>query len=204
MLPILIAGGLFLIALVFFLVFVNHNIVRVPPDQAAVLSGRRVVQVDPVTGERLTQGYRVISGGSAFRIPLIERIDRLPLNEMTIALESDDLRDERGRIGSLSLLVNCRISSEQPLIDTAIKRFLTMSLPDIEAIVKTTIESRVVGHLLDTNFDNVDRWHEIEARLVRSIGADLAALGVRVDNVIFRRVPMTISAIPAANGRGKV
>lgn len=201
MLPIIIGATFQILVVVLIGYFVYRNVVRVPPDAAVVLSGRKAVVTDPATGERQTKGYRVVTGGSAFRIPMIERIDHLPLSEMAIEVDADDLRDIEGRARSVSLLVNCRITADEPYVDRAIHRFLTMSLTDIENIVRTTIESRVTNTLLTVDLSEPSRWEEVEPELEASIRDDLARLGVEVDTLIYRRIPTPDTSSVVVNGQ---
>ena len=201
MLPVVFAAGLLLGSIALLALFVSRNIVRVPPDQAIVLTGRRAVVTDPSTGAQKEIGHRVITGGSAFQIPMIERIDYLPLSEMSIQIDSDDLRDIEGFAQSVSVLVNCRITAEQPCLDRAIVRFLSMNVEDIEMIARTTVESRVSNTLLTTDFSGTNPWPELERHLNSSIHGDLAQLGISVDTVIFRRISVARAHEEPANGQ---
>lgn len=197
---ILIAAAMSLIVIIPFALLLSRNIVRVPPSEVAVLTGKRRVMRDPVTGAEQEVGYRVIPGGSAFRIPLLERDDRLPLNEMSMHIELRDQRDAEGRAQHISLLVNCRIASESPLLDLAIPRFLGMELEDIKTIVRTTVESRVIDTLLMADLEAEGMtWEELEQRLTVAIRDDLGALGVAVDTIVFRGPPNSnglVSVVP--------
>jgi len=201
MFPVVIGAGLLLGSIALLALFVSRNIVRVPPDQAIVLTGRRAVVTDPSTGARKEVGHRVITGGSAFQIPLIERMDTLPLSEMAIQIDAEDLRDIEGYAQSVSVLVNCRITAEQPYLDRAIVRFLSLNLEDIETIARTTVESRVSNTLLTADFSGTDPWPKLETHLNSSIHDDLEQLGISVDTVIFRRIPVANAHAESANGQ---
>lgn len=197
----LIAAGLLLLSIVALVALMSRFIVRVPPDTAMVMTGRRTFRPNPATGEREMVGYRHLTGGSSFRIPTIERVDYLPLQEMSIEIDADDLRDVEGWARSVSVLVNCRISEDPLFIDRAIRRFLTMDLPDIENIVRTTIESRITTTMLTADLSSAEHWPVVESSLDAAIRDDLAALGVEVDTLIFREIPSTGSPTLPSNGR---
>ena len=198
----LIGMAIPLMVMAFILLWVSRNIIRVPPDQAVVLAGRKRYVVDPATGERQIVGYRVIRGGSAFQIPVLERADHLHLAEMSIRLDLEGLRDRSGLATSVSVLVNCRVASEGSAMGRAITRFLTMDLPDVEQIVRTTIESRIMDLFPSIEAADATSWPEDALILETAIRSDLDALGISVDSVIFRGPP-TVSAAPVAvNGHG--
>ncbi|MGH9777079.1 MAG: hypothetical protein ACRD5I_01585, partial [Candidatus Acidiferrales bacterium] len=74
---LLVVLGLFIAAWLF-----SRNYIKVPPNTVAVLSGRKRKLADG-----RTVGYRLVPGGAVLRIPLLERVDYLSLNVITIPLE---------------------------------------------------------------------------------------------------------------------
>ena len=70
-LALLIAGLLF-----------ARNYIKVSPNVVAVLSGRKRKLPDG-----RVVGYRMVKGGAALRIPLLEKVEYFWLNVMTIPLE---------------------------------------------------------------------------------------------------------------------
>src|SRR5688572_23598318 len=60
----------------------SRNYIKVSPNAVAVLSGRRRKLADG-----RVVGYRMVRGGAALRIPLLEKVEYLHLNVMTIPLE---------------------------------------------------------------------------------------------------------------------
>ena len=181
-------------------VFVSRNIVRVPPDMALVLSGRKRAEIDPTSGQSKMMGYRVIVGGSAFKVPVLERADRLPLAEMSIRSDLVGLVGSAGRSASISFVVNCRISSFGEAMNRAISRFLSMDLDDIEQITRTTIESRIMDLFPTIDVSDAVAWPEHVLVLETAIRADLDAMGIAVDNVIFRGPPTVSTPSAMVNG----
>lgn len=204
MLTIVIAAGLFVAILAVIAAAILRSVVHVPPETAIVLSGRRTNRVNPESEELEEVGYRIITQGSAFRIPIIERADELSLSQMTLSIDLDDLRDSDGRTRSVSALVNCRISSKHPLIERAMHRFLSMRLQDIQRIVTTTVESRITHEVLAVDLSQPGEWQSLQPRLEIAINEDLAELGVEVDSVEFRRVPKPDPVELPANERGSI
>ncbi len=202
MTTLLFAIALILAAIELLILFLKRNIITVPPGEVSVLSGRRREQVDPVTRVTEMKGYRLITGGSAFRIPILERDDRLSLAEMSVRIDSNNLPNAAGQLHAISLVANCCIVAEEPYIGKAIVRFLGMRVRDVEAILKTTVEARVSNSLLESNLAEGASWPALEQRISNAIRDDLAALGVRVDNLIFRGPPVV--SVPSVSGDGSV
>ena len=61
---------------------ISRNYLKVSPNAVAVLSGRR----RKLSDGRVV-GYRMVRGGAALRIPLLEKVEYLHLNVLTIPLE---------------------------------------------------------------------------------------------------------------------
>ena len=57
--------------------------VKVPPNQALIVSGRGV-SVSP----GVKSGFRIVRGGATFIWPVLERVDRLSLEIMTIDVKT--------------------------------------------------------------------------------------------------------------------
>ena len=83
----------FVIVAVFFLLFsfvvvYANRVKKVGPNEVLVVSGRKhkvSVGVDEAgKKQHETRGYRIVTGGRAFIIPIIERVDYLSLELMTI------------------------------------------------------------------------------------------------------------------------
>lgn len=201
MLPLVIGAVFIIVVAALCAVYVRQHIVHAPPDQAIVLTGRNIVIVDPESGEAENVGHRIVTSGSTFRIPMIERVDHLPLGEMSIQIDADDLRDAEGYARSLAVQVNCRVGHERPYLERALVRFLSMELPDIEAIAKTTIESRINNSLLTAELSDDSRWQELEPGIESAIREDLDRLGIVVDTLIFRRVPLISEPEHKVNGQ---
>ncbi|MGD9147297.1 MAG: flotillin family protein, partial [Anaerolineae bacterium] len=62
---------------------------KVGPNQVLVISGRRRESTitNPVTGQKEVVGFRVVKGGGSFIIPVLERVDILSMEILTIEVE---------------------------------------------------------------------------------------------------------------------
>ena len=203
MLQVIFPAALMLVSMLVLAIIVTRQIKSVPPDRALVITGRKRFVMDPQTGERRIIGFRVITGGSAFVIPIFERTDYLPLAEMQIAINADDLRDQNGDSQRVSLVVNCRISDEGEMLTRAIGRFLGMSIDDIREIAATTIEARLMNQVLVADLRSRGTWAGLEREVEGLVGDDLKPLGIEVDNLIFRDRSTTLLTAVTANGRGE-
>ena len=100
----------------------SRNYLKVSPNIVAVLSGRKRKLADG----RLV-GYRMVRGGAALRIPLLEKVDYLSLNVMTIPLEITRAYTLKGVPVSVKAVANVKIRSDETSLHAAAERFLGMS-----------------------------------------------------------------------------
>ena len=87
-------GALALFGLLFVIiglgVFYSSRVKKVGPNQVLVISGREQIRANPLTGEPETVHYRIVAGGRAFIMPVIERGDDLSLELMTIEVTTPE------------------------------------------------------------------------------------------------------------------
>src|SRR5262249_21591151 len=75
----------FVLAIVFIvgLVMVVKRYTKVGPNEVLVISGRRHRYIDPDNVERV-RGFRIVKGGGTFVVPVVEKVDILSLELLTI------------------------------------------------------------------------------------------------------------------------
>jgi flotillin len=60
-----------------------RNYIKVPPSTVAIFYGRKHQLVDD-KGNRATVGFRIVRGGAALRVPVLEQVAYLSLNVISI------------------------------------------------------------------------------------------------------------------------
>ena len=87
---------------------ISRNYLKVSPNAVAVLSGRRRKLPDG-----RVVGYRMVRGGAALRIPLLEKVEYLHLNVMTIPLEIKRAYTLKGVPVSVKAVANVKIRGDE-------------------------------------------------------------------------------------------
>ncbi len=185
----LVAVLFILLAFAALLAIVSRNIVKVPPNMVAVFSGRKRTVVDPETGQRRTVGYRLVKGGSSVRIPIIERVDFLSLNVMTIPLKIASAYTKEGVPVSVDAVANVKIGSDDVMLMNAIERFLGMSQDQIRSVIFQTLEGHLRSILgtLTVEQINADR-QAFAQRLAAESAADLSRMGIEIDVLTIQQI----------------
>jgi flotillin len=173
LLSVIIAAALF-----------SRNYLKVPPNLAAVLSGRKRKMADG-----RVVGYRMVRGGAALRIPLLEKVDYLSLNVMTIPLEIKRAYTLRGVPVSVKAVANVKIRSDEMSLHAAAERFLGMTHDAIQRVIFQTLEGHLRSILgtLTVEEVNSDR-NSFAQKLTSEAANDLEKMGLGVDVLTIQEV----------------
>ncbi|MEZ4522364.1 MAG: SPFH domain-containing protein [Thermomicrobiales bacterium] len=195
---LVIGALLILIALALVAAFVSRNIIKVPPNMVAILSGRKRRVVDSQTGEQRQVGYRVIRGGSAFRIPVLERVDYISLNIISIPLRIEGAYNIEGVPVSVNAVANVKVGGDDFSVGNAIERFLGMSTAEIEEVVHQTMEGHLRSILgtLTVEELNTDR-QAFAQRMTAESAQDLARMGIIIDVLTIQQISDTYGYLEA-------
>ena len=163
---------------------IRANLKICQPNEVLIFSGRR---------RRLSDGtevgYRVIQGGRGFRIPLIEKVDRLRLNTIPIDLTVTNAYSKGGIPLTVRAIANVKVASNEAELANAVERLLGKNLSEISAIAKETLEGNLRGVLatLTPEEVNEDRL-KFAKELLSEADNDLSALGLQLDTMKIQSV----------------
>src|SRR5690606_13047435 len=165
LLVLMAMGGLALLTIV----LVVKNLYYVcQPSEVLVFSGR----VHATTAGEV--GYRVIRGGSALRVPLLEKVDRVDLTNMVIEVTVRAAYSKGGIPLTVQGVANVKIPGELPLLHNTLERFLGRQREDIMRVARETLEGNLRGVLATLTPEQVNRDKEAFAtKLTGEAGHDL-------------------------------
>lgn len=187
----LISGAVVFALLVLMLLAVSRLIVIAEPNEAVVLTGRRA-------------GYRIVRGGRTFRLPLIERVSRIPLRTIPIEVKVDNAFSRGGIPLEVQGIANVKIASDPPQVfNNAVERLLDLQLQEIHRIAKDTLEGNLRGVLatLSPEEVNEDRL-KFANELIEEADADLKRLGLQLDMLKIQNVTDRVGYLESI-GRAK-
>src|SRR6266852_6358600 len=78
-------AGIVILVVIFMAIWANRY-AKVGPNEVLVVSGRKHRYADP-DGTVQYRGFRIVKGGGTFVIPVVEKVDRLSLELLTIDVE---------------------------------------------------------------------------------------------------------------------
>lgn len=158
-------------------------LVRSSPNEALIFTGRRRRE-----GGRLL-GYRVLKGGTGFRLPLLERVDRVDLTNMVIDLAVSNAYSKGGVPLTVQGVANVKIAGHEPVLNNSVERFLGKSRLEVVEIARATLEGALRGVLATMTPEQVNDDKIVFAeKLVQEVEQDMTNLGLVVDTLKIQNV----------------
>ena len=154
------------------------------PNEILIISGRKYKQAN---GREV--GYRVIFGGRAFIIPVIERVEKLDMTTMPIPVEVSNSYAKGGTPLNIQAIANVKVSSKKSIVGNAIERFLGRNRSEIRRVVRETLEGNLRGVVANLTPEQVneDRLNFAE-RIAEDVARDLNKLGLQLDTLKVQSV----------------
>lgn len=154
------------------------------PNEVVILSGRKRRSSD---GHEI--GYRVLAGGRAIRIPIVETIKRMDVTTMPVRVEVHNAYSKGGTPLNIQAIANVKISSDPLVVGNAIERFLDRDRAEVVRVAQETLEGNLRGVVatLTPEQVNEDRLKFAE-RIASDVSHDLIKLGLQLDTLKIQSV----------------
>ncbi|MFZ5918687.1 MAG: SPFH domain-containing protein [Chloroflexota bacterium] len=139
--PIAIVMGFFVLAVL--AAFIASRYKKVGPNQVLIISGRGSIIENLVTGQKERVGFRIVQGGGTIIWPVIERVDVLSLEVMTIEVTVNNVYTVQGVPVNVDGVAQVKVRGDDASIRTAAEQFLSMDRQQIMHVAHETL----AGHL---------------------------------------------------------
>lgn len=154
------------------------------PNQALIFSGRKRRMADGTQA-----GYRVVLGGRAVRVPLLERVDRMSLLSIPIDLQVTNAYSKGGIALKVHAIANVKLSSDPRVIGNAIERFLGRDPKEIAKVARESLEGHLRGVLANLTPEEVNEDRlKFATALVDEAENDFKKLGLQLDILKIQNV----------------
>ena len=183
MFALIIAIALVLAILVAIFI-VKSLIIICPPNRVAVISGKQ-----NKTADGRTVGYRTVKGGRTLRIPLIEQVAWMDLNNIPLEVSVTNAYSKGAIPLNVQGIANVKVSSQDSLLSNSVERFLNVPHQSIAQIAKETLEANLRGVLatLTPEEVNEDRL-KFSQVLIEEADDDIKTLGLELDVLKIQNV----------------
>ena len=151
------------------------------PSEMLIISGKR---------QRDGSGYRTLIGGRTIVIPILEKVARLSLRNMQVAL---DVSAQSGGGTMMPIQVtgvaNVKVSSDPSERGNAIERFLGQPPAELQRVARETLEGgirAVIGKM--TPEEIVEDRDKFVTTVMNEVTDDFRKLGMIIDSVNIQNV----------------
>jgi len=172
------------IAALIALMLISRNYIKVSPNQAAVISGRKRKLPDGSVA-----GYRLVRGGATLVFPFLEKVEYLDLNVITVPLATQRAYTVQGVPVSVKAVANVKIKGDDSSLRAASERFLGMPQQVFHQLVFQTLEGHlraILGTLTVEEINN-DRQSFAQKLLTEAAG-DLEKMGIGLDALTIQEI----------------
>ncbi len=153
---------------------------KVDPNQVMVISGRRH-KLPTATGKAEETGFRVRKGGGAFVFPLLERVDILSLEVMTLDITTPEVYTKPGVPIVVDGVAQVKIKGDDASIRTAAEQFLGKTVEEIKQVALQTVEGHLRAIIGTLSVEEIYRNRDQFAGSVQEVAvSDMANMGLQI------------------------
>src|SRR5216110_2884578 len=161
---------------------------KVGPNQVLVVSGRKHRVAEP-DGTVVTRGFRVVKGGGTFVMPVVEKVDLLSLELLTIDVQTPEGYTSKGVPVRVDGVAQIKVKGDDISIATAAEQFLSKGTDDIKNIATQTLEGHLRAILGTMTVEDIYQNRDAFASKVQEVAAgDMANMGLSIVSFTMRDI----------------
>src|SRR5437899_10845826 len=176
------------VVIIIFLAIWASRYTKVGPNQVLVVSGRKHRMAD-ADGTVQYRGFRVVKGGGTFVIPVIEKVDVLSLELLTIDVNTPEVYTSKGVPVRVDGVAQIKVKGDDISISTASEQFLSKGVDDIKNIAMQTLEGHLRAILGTMTVEDIYQNRDAFASKVQEVAAgDMANMGLSIVSFTIRDI----------------
>src|SRR5436309_601545 len=179
--------GIVIVIFVFLAIWAGRY-TKVGPNQVLVVSGRKHTYADP-DGTVLSRGFRIVKGGGTFVIPVVEKVDLLSLELLTIDVQTPEVYTSKGVPVRVDGVAQIKVKGDDVSIATAAEQFLSKGTDEIKNIATQTLEGHLRAILGTMTVEEIYQNRDAFASKVQEVAAgDMANMGLGIVSFTIRDI----------------
>jgi len=180
-------GAILFVFFVFVIIWASRY-TKTGPNQVLIISGRRHKIIDP-DGNTREVGFRVVKGGGRFVWPVIEKVDILSLELLTIDVQTPEVYTSKGVPVRVDGVAQTKVKGDDISIATAAEQFLSKGVEDIKNIAMQTLEGHLRAILGTMTVEEIYQNRDAFASKVQEVAAgDMANMGLTIVSFTIRDI----------------
>ncbi len=161
---------------------------KVGPNEVLVISGRKR-QLTEADGTSRDVGYRIVKGGGVFVWPVLEKVDVLRLELMTIDVQTPEVYTSKGVPVKVDGVAQIKVKGDDVSIATAAEQFLSKGVEEIKNIAMQTLEGHLRAILGTMTVEEIYQNRDAFASKVQEVAAgDMANMGLGIVSFTIRDI----------------
>jgi flotillin len=161
---------------------------KVGPNQVLVISGRKRKVLDP-DGKVRQVGYRIVKGGGVLVWPVLEKVDLLSLELLTIDVQTPEVYTSKGVPVKVDGVAQIKVKGDDISIATASEQFLGKTTDEIRNIATQTLEGHLRAILGTMTVEEIYQNRDAFASKVQEVAAgDMANMGLGIVSFTIRDI----------------
>ena len=186
--PLIGAIAAILLLIFLFLIIWASRYTKVGPNQVLVISGRKRRMMDP-DGTVREVGFRIVKGGGVFVYPVIEKVDILSLELLTIDVQTPEVYTSKGVPVLVDGVAQIKVKGDDVSIATSAEQFLSKGTDDIKNIATQTLEGHLRAILGTMTVEDIYQNRDAFASKVQEVAAgDMANMGLGIVSFTIRDI----------------
>jgi flotillin len=158
------------------------------PNQVLVISGRKRKMTEP-DGTVREVGFRIVKGGGRFVWPVLEKVDVLSLELLTIDVQTPEVYTSKGVPVKVDGVAQIKVKGDDISIATAAEQFLSKGVEDIKNIAMQTLEGHLRAILGTMTVEEIYQNRDAFASKVQEVAAgDMANMGLTIVSFTIRDI----------------
>lgn len=188
LIAVLAVFALFFVLLVLAFVYASRY-KKVGPNEVLIISGRGTGTTDPGTGQKMRRSFRIVRGGGTFIWPVVERVDNLSLELMTIEVVTTNVYTSQGVPVTVDGVAQVKVGSDDVSIVTAAEQFLSKSTEQIQNVALQTLEGHLRAILGNLSVEEIYRDRDKFAQRVQEVSAlDMKNMGLTIVSLTIKNI----------------
>ena len=156
---------------------------KVGPNHVLIVSGRAHQLAD---GRRI--GYRIVKGGGTFVFPVIEKVDVLSLEVMTIDAIAPEVKT-LDALATVDYAAQLKIKGDDASIAVASEHFLSKTQLEMNQLMRPILAKHLNHVLCNSTLENVKQHLATYAAEIELAAAgELDAIGIKLLSFSLQRV----------------
>jgi flotillin len=182
-----VVAGLVILIFIFLAIWAGRY-TKVGPNQVLIVSGRKHRYLDP-DGSVQARGFRVVKGGGTFIMPVLEKMDVLSLELLTIDVQTPEVYTSKGVPVMVDGVAQIKVKGDDISISTASEQFLSKGTDDIKSIAMQTLEGHLRAILGTMTVEDIYQNRDQFASKVQEVAAgDMANMGLGIVSFTIRDI----------------